>query len=311
MAQLPRLGGTPFLTDAGLETCLIFHEGFELPQFASFTLLDDPRGTDALKGYYRKFLALAEALGTGFVLDAPSWRASPDWGEAIGYDRTRLTEVNRAGIGLIAGLRRETSGANPVALNLTIGPRGDGYNPGQIMSADEARDYHAWQIGVAADAGAEIVTATTMTYLEEAQGIAEAAIEAGLPAVVSFTVETDGRLPTGMPLADAVRRTDDAVGNVAYYMINCAHPSHFAGLLDDPELAARIGGLRANASRMSHAELDEAVELDEGDPAELARDYRDLLGALPHLCLLGGCCGTDHRHVEAIARACLPLMSRR
>ena len=308
MAQLPELGGSPFLTDAGLETCLIFHDGFELPQFASFTLLDDPRGTEALKAYYRKFLKLADELGAGFVLDAPSWRASPDWGETLGYDQTRLAKANRGGIELIAGLRGEMNAAHAIALNLPVGPRGDGYAPGQMMSATEARDYHAWQIGVAADAGAELVTALTMTYLEEAQGIAAAARDSGLKAVVSFTVETDGRLPTGMTLAEAVRRTDDAVGDVAYYMINCAHPSHFAAVLDDPDLSARIGGLRANASRMSHAELDEATELDEGNPADLASEYRDMLGALPHLCVLGGCCGTDHRHVEAIARACLPLM---
>ncbi|WP_295527488.1 homocysteine S-methyltransferase family protein [Novosphingobium sp. Chol11] len=308
MAQLPTLGGSPFLIDAGLETCLIFHDGFELLQFASFTLLDDPRGVEGLKAYYRKFLTLADELGAGFVLDAPSWRSSPDWGEALGYDRARLAEANRAGIALIAGLRGEMSGANAIVLNLPVGPRGDGYSPGRMMSTAEACDYHRWQIGLAADAGAELVTALTMTYLEEAQGIAGAARDAGLKAVVSFTVETDGRLPTGMTLAEAVKRTDDSIGDVAYYMINCAHPSHFAAVLDDPELAARIGGLRANASRMSHAELDDAIELDEGDPAELACDYRDMLAALPHLCVLGGCCGTDHRHVEAIARACLPLM---
>ncbi|MGB7655569.1 MAG: homocysteine S-methyltransferase family protein [Novosphingobium sp.] len=308
MTTLPKLGGTPFLTDAGLETCLIFHDGFELPQFAAFTLLDNPAGTEGLRAYYRAFLDLAGEHGTGFVLDAPSWRASPDWGAAIGYDRTQLAAANVRGIDLIAELRREGGDANPVVLNLPIGPRGDGYDPGDMMSAAEARAYHAWQIGVAADAGAEIVTALTMTYLEEAQGIAAAAADAGLPAVVSFTVETDGRLPTGMTLAEAVRQTDDAVGGIAYFMINCAHPSHFAAVLDDPALAARIGGIRANASRMSHAELDQAAELDEGNPAELAADYRGLLAALPGLCVLGGCCGTDLRHVDAIAHACLPAM---
>ena len=282
MTTLPKLGGTPFLTDAGLETCLIFHDGFELPQFAAFTLLDNPAGTEGLRAYYRAFLDLAGEHGTGFVLDAPSWRASPDWGAAIGYDRTQLAAANVRGIDLIAELRREGGDANPVVLNLPIGPRGDGYDPGDMMSAAEARAYHAWQIGVAADAG--------------------------LPAVVSFTVETDGRLPTGMTLAEAVRQTDDAVGGIAYFMINCAHPSHFAAVLDDPALAARIGGIRANASRMSHAELDQAAELDEGNPAELAADYRGLLAALPGLCVLGGCCGTDHRHVDAIAHACLPAM---
>lgn len=308
MANLPTLGGAPFLTDAGLETCLIFQGGFDLPCFASFTLLDDPAGIAGLRGYYRTFLEMAGEHCAGFVLDAPSWRASPDWGAAIGYDRAQLASANMRGIELIADLRSEMGNRGDVVLNLPVGPRGDGYDPGTMMSAAQARDYHAWQIGVARDAGAEIVTALTMTYLEEAQGIALAAADAGLPAVVSFTVETDGRLPTGMSLGEAIRRTDDVAGGVAYHMINCAHPSHFSAVLDDSELAARIGGLRANASRMSHAELDEAAELDDGDPDELAGDYRALLGALPNLCVLGGCCGTDHRHVEAIARECLPLM---
>ena len=310
MVNVPKLGGAPFLTDAGLETCLIFHDGFDLPNFASFTLLGDPRGIEGLKAYYRKFLAMAGKHEAGFILDAPSWRASPDWGKTVGYDLDKLANSNTRGIELIAGLRDELSGEIDVVLNLPVGPRGDGYAPGDMMSASEARDYHTWQIGVAADAGAEIVTALTMTYLEEAQGIAAAAAGAGLPAVVSFTVETDGRLPSGMKLAEAVRRTDDAVGAVAYYMINCAHPSHFAAVLDDAGLASRIGGIRANASRLSHAELDEAADLDEGNPDELASDYRELLGALPGLCALGGCCGTDHRHIDAIARECLPLMRR-
>lgn len=310
MVSFPKLGGAPFLTDAGLETCLIFHDGFDLPCFASFTLLSNSGGIEGLKSYYRKFLKLAARHGAGFILDAPSWRASPEWGRTVGYDLGQLANSNIRGIELIAGLRREMSGDNDIVLNLPVGPRGDGYAAGDMMTAKEAREYHAWQIGVAADAGAQIVTALTMTYLEEAQGIAAAAIDAGLPAVVSFTVETDGRLPTGMTLAEAVRRTDDAVSGVAYYMINCAHPSHFAAVLDDAELAAQIGGIRANASRMSHAELDEALELDEGNLEELAGDYRDLLNALPGLCVLGGCCGTDHRHVDAIAQACLSEMQR-
>jgi len=301
MVNLPKLGGAPFLTDAGLETCLIFHDGFELPSFAAFTLLDDPAGVAGLKAYYGKFLELARQHGAGFVLDAPSWRASPDWGASIGYDRSRLANANARGIELISEMRRDLGGEPNVALNLPIGPRGDGYEPGSMMTAAQARDYHAWQIGVAGNAGAEMATALTMTYLEEAQGIALAAADAGLPVVVSFTVETDGRLPTGMSLSEAVKRTDDATGGVAYYMINCAHPSHFSAVLDDAELAQRIGGIRANASRMSHAELDEAAELDAGNPDELAHDYRGLVDALPNLCVLGGCCGTDHRHVEAIA----------
>jgi homocysteine S-methyltransferase len=309
MATLPQLGGTPYLTDAGLETCLVFKDGLDLPCFASFVLLDDPNGLECLKTYYRGFLRLAAEQGTGFVLDTPSWRANPDWGKAIGYDRDALGNINRRAVGLMDELRSESGIADRVALNLVVGPRGDGYRPDALMSASEAREYHTWQIGQAAEAGAEMASAVTMNYAEEAQGIAAAAAEIGLPCVISFTVETDGRLPTGMSLGEAIRRVDESSqGEVAYYMINCAHPSHFAAVLGENGVAERIGGIRANASRMSHAELDEAEELDDGNPAELASDYLGLLEQLPHVCVLGGCCGTDHRHVAAIAQECLPVM---
>lgn len=312
MANIPRLGGTPFLTDAGLETCMVFKDGLDLPCFSSFVLLDDPEGFEKLSTYYRKFLRLAADHGAGFVLDAPSWRANPDWGAEVGYDLAALGAANRRAIEMIANLRRESGIADQVVLNLVVGPRGDGYRANAPMSVQEAAEYHAWQIGEAAAAGAEMASAVTMNYVEEAQGIAAAAANAGLPCVISFTVETDGKLPTGMPLAEAVRRTDDAShGGVTYYMINCAHPSHFTAVLDDDVLAARVGGIRANASRMSHAELDEATELDDGNPDELAQDYLALLDQLPHLCVLGGCCGTDHRHVDAVAQKCLPVMRER
>lgn len=310
--SLPRPGGPPFLIDGGLETCLIFRDGLELPSFASFVLLDDAAGSETLRTYYRGFLDIAAAHGTGFVLDTPTWRASPDWGASLGYDLDRLGRANRHAIGLLAELRDERIGNDPITINGSIGPRGDGYDPGKLMSPDEACDYHRWQVATLADAGADMATALTMTNLAEAEGIAAAAREIGIPLAVSFTVETDGCLPTGMALAEAVARIEEKYGDtVAFYGINCAHPSHFAQVLDDDLLRARIGGLRANASRMSHAELDEAEELDDGNSAELASDYRALLEALPNLCVLGGCCGTDHRHVEAIATACVPKMSAR
>lgn len=310
--SLPRLGGAPFLIDGGLETWLIFRDGFELPSFASFVLLDSAAGVAGLEAYYRRFLAIAREHGVGFVLDAPTWRASPDWGAALGYDADRLADANRRCIALLAKLRKEQDGAGPVVINAAIGPRGDGYDPGAIMTPAEACDYHRWQLECVAAAGADVATAGTMTNVEEALGIAAAASGCGLPVVISFTVETDGRLPTGMTLAEAVARVDDRHGDaVGYYMINCAHPSHFAPVLGDAELARRIGGIRANASRMSHAELDEATELDDGNPEQLAAEYRDLLGALPGLCVLGGCCGTDHRHVAKIAEACVPALAAR
>ena len=303
---LPRPGGPPFLIDGGLETCLIFRDGFELPSFASFVLLGDERGRAGLDAYYRGFLDIAAATGVGFVLDSPTWRANPDWGASLGYDRQQLGAANRAAIAQLANLRNDYSTAAPVVVNGCIGPRGDGYDPGKLTTADEARDYHRWQIVQLAEAGADMATALTMTNLEEAEGIAAAAREVGIPLVVSFTVETDGRLPTSMALSEAVAQIEGKHGDsIAYYMINCAHPSHFAEVLDDDLLRARVGGIRANASRMSHAELDEAEELDDGNPQEFAGDYRGLMDALPNLCVLGGCCGTDHRHIAAIAETCV------
>jgi S-methylmethionine-dependent homocysteine/selenocysteine methylase len=300
--MLPQLSGDRlFVTDGGLETTLIFHQGIDLPYFAAFTLLEDEAGAEALRRYYEPYLAIARERGTGIVLDSPTWRASRDWAERLGYSPEQLAEANRRAIALIEELREP---GVPAVLNGVVGPRGDGYVVGEAMTADEAEAYHAEQIGTFATTAADMVSAITMTYTEEAIGIARAAKAAGLPAVISFTVETDGRLPSGQPLREAIEQVDAATGaSPAYYMINCAHPTHFQGVLEDGPWLERIGGLRANASTMSHAELDEATELDEGDPQQLAADYRALRDRLPKACVLGGCCGTDDRHVAAIAEA--------
>src|SRR5262249_32668887 len=194
----------------------------------------------------------------------------------------------------------------PIVISGNIGPRGDGYNPSAIMNALEAQDYHAEQIAVFRDSAADMVSAFTMNYIEEPIGIAHAAKAAGMPVVISFTVETDCRLPTGQTLKQAVQEVDAATGNApAYYMINCAHPTHFDGVLAAGEpWTRRLRGLRANASRRSHAELDAATDLDAGDPVELGRQYAEVRRRLRHINVLGGCCGTDHRHVEQICFAC-------
>ena len=189
-----------------------------------------------------------------------------------------------------------------------IGPEGDGYSPDTLMPAREAQDYHSWQIEVFAAAQVDMVNAMTMTYPNEAIGVVRAAGEAGLPVSIAFTVETDGRLPNGLSLEAAVSEVDQATdGSAAYFMVNCAHPTHIdpvAGELS-AEVRDRIRGLRANASTRSHAELDEATELDDGDPEDLAERYVRLRRDLPNLTVLGGCCGTDLRHVKAISDAWL------
>jgi S-methylmethionine-dependent homocysteine/selenocysteine methylase len=175
-----------------------------------------------------------------------------------------------------------------------------------VMSADEAQAYHAQQIGVFAESDADMVTAITMTNANEAIGVARAAQAAGMPVAISFTLETDGRLPTGQGLKEAIDEVDAATGNApAYYMINCAHPTHFEATLDaEAAWVQRVRGLRANASKRSHAELNEAPDLDEGNPAELGAEYHAILRRHPQINVLGGCCGTDRRHVEAICGVC-------
>jgi S-methylmethionine-dependent homocysteine/selenocysteine methylase len=297
---LPQLEGDLFATDGGIETTLIFHRGLDLPAFAAFVLLADEQGTEELRRYYAPYVELAGEHGMGLVLETPTWRASPRWAAELGYDEAQLEELNRKAIALMEELRDGAEGT--VVISGCIGPQDDGYNPSATLSADEARDYHSTQIGTFAGTAADMVTALTMTYADEAIGITRAASEAGLPAAISFTVETDGRLPSGQSLGDAITEVDDATGaGPAYYMVNCAHPTHFDAVLDTDEAwPERIRGLRANASMKSHVELDEAEDLDEGDPADLGARHAALRDKLPNLTVLGGCCGTDHRHVREI-----------
>jgi homocysteine S-methyltransferase len=305
---LPHHAGRPFITDGGLETTLMFIEGIDLPYLAAFPLALTDAGRATLARYFAPYLDEARAREIGFVLDTPTWRASPDWAAKLGYSRERLREANLRAVAFAAELREAyASPAVPIVINGVLGPRGDGYAVGEAMTAADAADYHGLQMGAFRDGAADMASAITMTYANEAIGIALAARDCGLPVAVSFTVETDGRLPSRQPLRDAVEETDAATGgHPAYYMINCAHPEHFEGALaEDGPWLDRIRGLRANASRKSHAELDASPELDSGDPEELGRQYRDLRSRLRHLTVFGGCCGTDHRHVGAICAACL------
>ena len=303
MASLPQLSGDLFITDGGMETTLIFHRGLDLPHFASFDLLRSDDGRRELRDYYESYVSLARSLGVGLLLDTPTWRANRDWGERLGYSDDGLERANRDGVALLEELRAEDG--PPIVVSGCIGPRGDGYRAADLMTAAEAERYHATQIETFADAGADLVSALTLTYADEATGIARAAASAGIPVAISFTVEIDGRLPSGQTLAGAIAQVDtETDGAPAYFMINCAHPTHFDDALVEGEAwLERLGGLRANASRKSHAELDESEELDDGDPVELAQQYAALRRRLPAVTVVGGCCGTDHRHVDEICRA--------
>lgn len=305
---LPQLDDRPFLTDGGLETTLVFLEKIDLPCFAAFPLVCTAEGRGRLTRFFEPYLDLARRHRAGMILDTPTWRANADWGKRLGYDAVALAEVNRAAVDLLDSLRdRQGRTDLPLVLNGVIGPRGDGYKAETAMTAGEAAAYHRAQIAVFRDSQADMVSAVTLTFVEEAIGIARAARDLGMPVVISFTLETDGRLPSCRALGSAIAETDAATDAYpAYYMINCAHPLHFDHVLaEGGAWLDRIRGVRANASTKSHAELDAASDLDIGDPDDLGRRYAGLRGRLRNLNVLGGCCGTDHRHIEAICDACL------
>jgi S-methylmethionine-dependent homocysteine/selenocysteine methylase len=297
--DLSWLSSRHYVSDGGLETDLIFHHGVDLPEFASFPLVADERGRGLLRDYYNAYAAVARRAGAGLTMESPTWRANPDWGVRVGYDPAALDRVNRHSIAFLHRLRDTYGDLDDVRVIGAIGPRGDGYVAGERADPDEAADYHRAQVEAFAAAGADLVAAYTLTGPEEGIGIARAARSAGVPVWVGFTVETDGRLPDGTNLADAVALVEEHEAADGY-IVNCAHPTHIAPGLDGGEWLSRIVQVNPNASTQTHAELDAAEELDEGDLGLLTTSYDALRPALPGLRVVGGCCGTDARHVAAL-----------
>ncbi|WP_392545177.1 homocysteine S-methyltransferase family protein [Oryzobacter telluris] len=294
----PELPG--FVTDGGLETDLIFHHGVDLPEFAAFPLLDDHTGRLLLASYFDGYAAVAAAASAGLLVETPTWRANPDWAQRVGYGARDLARVTRDSVIFARSLARRYADDVPaVIVSGTLGPRGDGYVVGEVPRPEEARDYHAVAISAFAESGVDLVVAYTLTTAAEAVGVVLAARDAGVPVAVSFTVETDGRLPDGSTLAQAVAEVD-ALAPPEHYLVNCAHPSHVRAGLDGGAWQERVLGTRVNASARSHAELDAADDLDDGDPELLANDQGDLSLLLPRLRVVGGCCGTDVRHVASM-----------
>jgi S-methylmethionine-dependent homocysteine/selenocysteine methylase len=311
--QLPQLSGDFFITDGGLETTLIYHENIELPCFASFIVLKDESGCQLLRNYLGKYVDIARKYNVGLLLESATWRAHPDCVQTLDYSEDDVINFNRKSIELLGDIRDQFETEKcPMVINACIGPRGDGYNPTVIMSPEQAQAYHAIQIGVFSQTKADMISAMTLNYPEEAIGIARAAKEVGMPVAISFTVEQDGKLATGQTVKEAIQLVDKATDNTpAYYMINCAHPSHFTHvLLPEEDWVRRIRGVECNASKKSHAELDESKELDAGNPVEFGTDNRALLYKLKNLNVFGGCCGTDYRHIEEICKACIPVFDQ-
>lgn len=304
--SLPFNTGIPFITDAGLETELIFKKDYELPEFASFPLLESKQGRQDLLEYYEHYIAIARKHNTGLILEAPTWRASTAWGTKLGYDAIALDRINHKAIQFLDAVRTQATLDTPCIISGCIGPREDGYNPEYYINAEQAESYHSVQIKSLSKAGADLITALTMTSIDEASGIVQVAKKISVPLVISFTTETDGLLPSGESLQQAIESIDrQSNAYPLYYMINCAHPTHFEPALQQNQpWLNRIGGIRANASCKSHAELDDCTELDAGNPHQLGLEYKQLKARLSNLNVVGGCCGTNHQHVAEMAQAC-------
>ncbi len=297
--DFPLLEQHRFLCYTGMETDLIFNQGVDLPGFASFPLLESDRGRELLTQYYQRLIRIGQAHGIGVFLDTPTWVANENRASALGYTAKQLDRLNAEAVEFVAQLRDGPTGC-PTVLSAQVGPRGDGYTVSEAVNPDEAFEYHSRQIESLATAGAELISAFTLTDPGEAVGIVRAAAQCEIPCLVAFTVETDGALPSGDSIFTAIDRVDtETDGGPCCYLINCAHPDHFSNRLTSEDWIKRVRGVVVNASRCSHAELDEAETL---DPVELGRLVGDIAYRFPHFRVFGGCCGTDARHMNCIAQ---------
>lgn len=300
-----------FLTDGGMETDFIFHHGIDIPDFATFELLKKPAMEDFIRDYFKQYTDIANKNGAGFILGGLTWRANNDWGAKFGYDTPeKVDAVVKKVIQYLNKVRNELETEDmPIVISGSLGPRGDGYDPGNPISTESAKEYHSAQIRSFYESDTDFVSALTMANAPETLGIVLAAKEIDMPIAVSFTVETDGNLPTGMSIKEAIEIIEEkSDAYPIYYMINCAHPTHFAHILKESgKWKDRLMGIRANASKCSHEELDNATELDDGNPLEFGKEYQDILAHNPQIKIIGGCCGTDHRHVDEAAKACLSV----
>ncbi len=305
--QFPRINGDLFLTDAGIETDIMYKKGIDLPHFALFHMLNDPNATREITLYIEDLINVALRNKVGIILCGLHYRASRDWGELLGYSRESLADINRKAVDLLRGLKQKHETADsPMPVSACIGPRGDAYELNRTMSVEEAEDYHAEQISILHAAGTDLITALTFNSTSEVIGLARAANSIGIPCVASFTLNEDGRLGTGQSLKDAIAETDEATnGSVAYYMINCTHPVDFQDALEAGNWAERLNGFRPNASSLEKGTLCQLGHLEEGDPAELGQQMGDIARRFPHISVWGGCCGTDHVHVNEICRTVL------
>ena len=300
----PRAAGRLYLTEGGTETEVLYKWGFELPEFAMFPLLDDPKADSVIEGMFDRYFEAAEATGAGMLLNAHDYRASPDWASKLGYSAEQLTDFQHRVIGFLDAMRTKYRGrVDPVYVAGCIGPRGDAYGTGGEITEEEAEAYHAVQINNLKGTAADMVIAVTFSNIAEAVGVIRAAAAAKMPIGVSFNIGPDGRLRSGPTLAEAITATDAATeGKAAWFGTNCAHPIEFAPALADPgDWRKRLRYVRPNAAKTDKLALCKLGHLEDGDPVELGNEMAEALREFPSVDIVGGCCGTDERHLKEVS----------
>lgn len=300
--------GAPILADAAIETRIMFETRVRMdPHIQVAALLERPRGRAALREIYATYLDVAWAHGLPIVMGTPTFRASRRYVERA--RRPAAETVRRLNTEAVAFLNeiRDQGEHDPVFLAGVIGPYGDAYSPDDCLNHLDGADYHLEQVRALAEAGVDALFAPTFPSIEEAHGVAMAMATTELPYAIGFVLDHRGRMLDGTYLHDAIERIDNAVVPApAWYAISCVHPTVARTALAD--LASAGGGaltrlreVKANGSRLAP---DELVSLDHADS-----DEPDIFGEAMHqlgidfdVQILGGCCGTDSRHLAALAR---------
>ena len=297
--------GLMYLTEGGTETEIMYKHGFELPEFAMFPLLEQPAAVAELRSMYSRYLDTAARHGFGVVMGGLDYRASPDWAALLGYSPEALHDMQLRSIGFLREVSESYQADLPALLYAgVLGPRGDAYSLNRTITAEEAEDYHSTQIATLALAEVDLVEAMTFNNIAEAVGVTRAAARAGLPASISFTLDSNHRLHSGPSLREAIESVDAQTGEdrPAFYGLNCSHPLEFLPALEPGDWFERVRCLRPNAAMMDKISLCTLGHLESGDPVDLGQRMGAISAQYPHIDIWGGCCGTWETHLDEIAR---------
>lgn len=296
--------GCFYLSEGGTETELMYKYGFELPHFAMFPLLDNPDAESRMREMFGSYLEVAAKYKTGALMGGLDYRASPDWGELLGYSPDGLAEANLQSIDFLRDIAKEYVSAVPdILIQGLIGPRGDAYERNETITENEAEDYHCVQLETLKKADVDLALAITFNNIPESIGVARAAAKIGVPLAISLTLDSASKLNSGPGLVEAITTIDRETGrSPAFYLINCSHPVEYEPAIGPGDWINRVRGVRPNASKMEKIALCKIGHLEEGDPVELGALCGDLARRYPHMDVWGGCCGTWSRHLDEIAK---------